>query len=56
MTTNEDLLYPIYKELYNKIVSNDLVINPYCDNPSGTKTAELLAPRIELDLTQLDNT
>lgn len=52
MRTNEDRLMPFYKELYEKVMSGDFVINDYCDNPSGTKTVELIAPRIELDPTQ----
>lgn len=49
MTTNEDRLLPFYRQLYQKVLAKDFVINDYCDNPSGTKTVELLAPRIELD-------
>lgn len=52
MITNESILLPYYKELYAKVKSGDFVVNDYCDNPSGTKTVELLAPRIELDPTQ----
>lgn len=52
MKTNEERLLPYYRELYQKVLDGDFVINDYCDNPSGTKTVELLAPRIELDPTQ----
>ena len=50
--TNEERLLPYYRELYKKVLNEEFVINDYCDNPSGTKTVELLAPRIELDPTQ----
>lgn len=49
MATNELILLPYYRELYQKVLAEDFVINDYCDNPSGTKTVELLSPRIELD-------
>lgn len=52
MITNEERLMPFYKELLHKVETEDFVINNYCDNPSGTKTVELLAPRIELDPSQ----
>ena len=49
MMTNEERLLPYFQELYKKIQNEDFVINDYCDNPSGSKTVELLSPRIELD-------
>jgi thymidylate synthase len=52
MPTNEERLLPFYKELYRKVQAQDFVINEKCDNPSGTKIVELIAPRIELDPTQ----
>ena len=49
MATNEVILLPYYQKLYQKVLAGDFVVNYYCDNPSGTKTVELLSPRIELD-------
>lgn len=50
--TNEERLMPYFKELYDKVQNKDFVVNLKCDNPSGTKIVELLAPRIELDPSQ----
>lgn len=41
---NETIIYSYYKQLLNKIENGDLL-----EDKSGTKIAEILAPRIELD-------
>jgi len=42
--SNEEKLLPYFKELYNKILNKDFVIDK-----SGVKTVELIFPRIELN-------
>ncbi len=45
--TNEQILYPYYKQLLKKVEKEDFLIDK-----SGVKIVELLAPRIELDPAQ----
>lgn len=45
--SNEDVLFPLYKQLYEKIKAKDLLVDK-----SGAKIAEIIAPRVELDPTQ----
>ena len=47
--TNEARLLPYFQQLQDKVDTEDFVINANCNNPSGTKTVELLCPRISLD-------
>jgi len=46
--TNEQVLLPIFKKLYQKIITNDFVIDK-----SGVKLVELIGERIDLDPTQM---
>lgn len=41
MNNNAKILYPYYKELYDKVINEDFIIDK-----SGVKTVELISPRI----------
>lgn len=45
--TNEERVLPLFKELHNKVLSEDFVVDK-----SGVKTVELIAPKILIDPTQ----
>jgi thymidylate synthase len=45
--TNEQIMIPFFKKLYNKLLNNEFVIDK-----SGVKTVELICPQMELDPTQ----
>lgn len=44
-----EVFYPYYKQLYDKIINEDFIIDK-----SGCKMVEIIAPRIEYDLSKAD--